>query len=55
MQYNVQSYCQHPLDHQKSKEKKKKSKGVLEKTSISALVTMPKTLTVFHKKTVENY
>ena len=34
------SNCQHPLDHWKSK-------GVPEKTSISALLTMPKPLTVW--------
>ena len=34
------SNCQHPLDHQKSKR-------VQEKTSISALLTMPKPLTVW--------
>ena len=44
MQYNVQSNCQHLLDHQKSKR-------VPEKTSLSALVTTPKILTVcFTKK-----
>ena len=40
MQYNVQSNCQYPLDHQKSKR-------VSEKTSISALLTTPKPLTVW--------
>ena len=39
-QRNQRSDCQHPLDHQKSKR-------VPEKTSISALLTMPKPLTVW--------
>ena len=43
MQRNQSSNCQHPLDH-------KKSKRVPEKTSISALLTMPKPLTVDHNK-----
>ena len=34
------SNCQHPLDH-------RKSKRIPEKTSISALLTMPKPLTVW--------
>ena len=37
---NQRSNCQHPLDHGKSKR-------VPEKTSISALLTMPKPLTVW--------
>ena len=37
-QRNQKSNCQHPLDHQKSKRSRK--------TSISALLTMPKPLTV---------
>ena len=37
---NQRSSCQHLLDHQKSKR-------VLEKTFISALLTMPKPLTVW--------
>ena len=40
MQRNQRSNCQHPLDHQKSKR-------VSEKTSTSALLTMPKVLTVW--------
>ena len=43
MQYNVQSNCQYPLDHQKSKR-------VSEKTSLSALVTTPTILTVCFTK-----
>jgi len=39
MQRNQRSNCQHLLDH-------RKSKRVPEKTSISALLTMPKPLTV---------
>ena len=39
-QRNQRLNCQHPLDHQKSKR-------VAEKTSISALLTMPKPLTVW--------
>ena len=39
-QRNQRSNCQHLLDH-------RKSKGVPEKTSISALLTMPKPLTVW--------
>ena len=38
-QRNQRSNCQHPLDHQKSKSSRK--------TSISALLTMPKPLTVW--------
>ena len=37
---NQRSNCQHPLDY-------RKSKRVPEKTSISALLTMPKPLTVW--------
>ena len=39
-QRNQRSNCQHPLDHGKSKR-------ISEKTSISALLTMPKPLTVW--------
>ena len=39
-QRNQRSNCQHPLDH-------RKSKRVPEKTFISALLTMPKSLTVW--------
>ena len=42
-QKNQRSNCQHPLDHGKSKR-------IPEKTSISALLTMPKPLTVDHNK-----
>ena len=41
MQRNQRSNCQHPLDHWKSKRVPEK------KTSISALLTMPKPLTVW--------
>ena len=41
MQRNQRSNCQHPLDHSKSKRVPEK------KTSISALLTMPKPLTVW--------
>ena len=39
-QKNQRSNCQHPLDHQKKQERSRK-------TSISALLTMPKPLTVW--------
>ena len=39
-QRNQRSNCQHPLDHQKKQENSRK-------TSISALLTMPKPLTVY--------
>ena len=39
MQRNQRSNCQHPLDHSKTRESKQ--------TSISALLTMPKPLTVW--------
>ena len=48
-QRNQRSNCQHPLDHGKSKKQESSRK-----TSISALLTMPKPLTVWITITVEN-